>query len=79
MFLFTKTAVIKSDLQQIFLSMCFSVYLSNTCSYIFSVIFLNTFIGYMHKLNYWLCDSILKKNQESLYYIRPTDFRFLVG
>ncbi len=31
----------------------------------------------MHKLNYWFCVSVLKKNQESLY-IRPTDFRFLV-
>ncbi len=37
MFLFTKTAVIKSDLQRILLLMCFTVYLSNTCSYIFSL------------------------------------------
>ncbi len=29
MFLFTKTAVIKSDLQQLLLLMCFSAYLSN--------------------------------------------------
>ncbi len=35
MFLFTKTAVFKSDLQRILLIMCFTVYLSNTCSYIF--------------------------------------------
>ncbi len=39
MFLFTKTAVIKSDLQRILLLMCFTVYLSNTCSYIFSAKF----------------------------------------
>ncbi len=37
MFLFTKTAVIKSDLQRILLLMSFTVYLSNTCSYIFSL------------------------------------------
>ncbi len=37
MFLFTKTAVIKSDLQRIILLlMCFTVYLSNTYSCIFS-------------------------------------------
>ncbi len=41
MFLFTKTAVIKSDLKQILLLMCFSAYLSNTflCN-----IFIYTFI-----------------------------------
>ncbi len=38
MFLFTKT-VIKSDLQQILLLMCFSVYLSNKCNF-FSAEFL---------------------------------------
>ncbi len=32
MFLFTKT-VIKSDLQQILLLMCFSAYFSNTCNF----------------------------------------------
>ncbi len=40
MFLFTKTAVIKSGLQQILGLMCFSAYLSNICSYIFSATFL---------------------------------------
>ncbi len=62
MFLFTKTAVIKSDLQRILLIMCFTVYLSNTCSYIFSakfVFILYIYIGYMHKFNYWFCGSIL--------------------
>ncbi len=62
MFLFTKTAVIKSDLQRILLIMCFTVYLSNTCSYIFSakfVLILYIYIGYMHKLNDWFCGSIL--------------------
>ncbi len=39
MFLFTKTAVIKSDLQRILLLRCFTVYLSNACSYIFSAKF----------------------------------------
>ncbi len=38
MFLFTKTAVIKSDLQQLLLLMCFSAYLSNKL--IFSATFL---------------------------------------
>ncbi len=32
----------------------------------------------MHKLNNWFWGQSFKKNQESLYYIRPTDFRFLV-
>ncbi len=64
MFLFTKTAVIKSDLQRILLIMCFTVYLSNTCLYIFSakfVFILYIYIGYMHKLIYWFCGSILEK------------------
>ncbi len=54
MSLFTKTAVIKSDLHQILLLMCFSVNLSNTCSYIFSAtfLFILLYIGYMHKFNY---------------------------
>ncbi len=60
MFLFTKTAVIKSDLQRILLLMCFTVYLSNTCSYIFCAKFVFIlYIGYMHKLNYWFSGSIL--------------------
>ncbi len=32
----------------------------------------------MHTLNYWFCSSVLYKKQESLYYIRPSNFRFLV-
>ncbi len=76
MFLFTKTAVIKSDLQQLLLLMCFR-YLSN--KYKFS---LQHFYLYFYRL-YRLCTNSItgfvaqsfKKNQESLYYI---DFRFLV-
>ncbi len=38
------------------LLMCFSAYLSNKCSYIFSAtfLFILLYIGYMHKLNDWL-------------------------
>ncbi len=52
MFLFTKTAVIKSDLPQILLLTCFSSYLSKSCSYIFSAtfLFILLYIGYMHKI-----------------------------
>ncbi len=32
----------------------------------------------MHKLNYFFAAQSFKKNQESLYYLRPGDFRFLV-
>ncbi len=39
MFLFTKT-VIKSDLQQILLLMCFSAYLSNKCNFFFCLFIL---------------------------------------
>ncbi len=63
MFLFTKTAVIKSDLQRIILLlMCFTVYLSNTYSCIFSAnlyLLYTLYIGHMHKLNDWFCGSIL--------------------
>ncbi len=59
MFLFTKT-VIKSDLQQILLLMCFSAYLSNTCKFVLLNFYLYFYIAYiMHKLNYWFCGSIL--------------------
>ncbi len=47
MFLFIKTAVIKSDLQRILLLMCFSAYLSNTCSYIFSA---NLYLYFIYRL-----------------------------
>ncbi len=58
--LFTKTAVIKSDLKQILLLMCFTVYLSNMFIYFLCKICIYTlYIGYMHKLNYWFCGSIL--------------------
>ncbi len=33
----------------------------------------------MHKWNYCFVAQSFKKNQESLYNIRPSDFRFLVG
>ncbi len=39
MFLFTKT-VIKSDIQQILLLMCFSAYLSNTFNFVFCLFIL---------------------------------------
>ncbi len=59
MFLFTKT-VIKSDLQQILLLMCFSAYLSNKCKSFLQNFYLYFYIAYiMHKLNYWFCGSIL--------------------
>ncbi len=61
--------------------MCFSADLGNKCSYIFSVtfIFILLYISYAQiKLLVFVAQSF-KKNQESLYYIRPTDFRFLVG
>ncbi len=59
MFLFTKT-VIKSDLQQILLLMCFSAYFSNTCNFFLQNYYLYFHIAYiMHKLNYWFCGSIL--------------------
>ncbi len=52
MFLFTKT-VIKSDLHQILLLMCFSVYLSNKCNFFLQNFYLYFYIAYiMHKLNY---------------------------
>ncbi len=58
MFLFTKT-VIKSDLQQILLLMCFSAYLSNTCIFFLQHLYLYFYIAYsMHTLNYWFCGSI---------------------
>ncbi len=58
MVLFTKT-VIKSDLEQILLLMCFSAYLSNKCKKKKSV-YLYFYLAYiMHKLNYWFCGSIL--------------------
>ncbi len=47
MFLFTKTAVIKSDLQRILLLMCFSAYLSNTYSCIFSA---NLYLYFIYRL-----------------------------
>ncbi len=47
MFVFTKTAVIKSDLQRILLSMCFSAYLSNTYSCIFSA---NLYLYFIYRL-----------------------------
>ncbi len=59
MFLFTKT-VIKSDLQQILLLMCFSAYLSNKCTFFLQNFYFYFYIAYiMHKLNYWFCGSIL--------------------
>ncbi len=49
MFLFTKT-VIKSDLQQILLLMCFSVYLSNKCNFFLQNVYLYFYIAYIiHK------------------------------
>ncbi len=75
MFLFTKTAVIKSDLQQILLLMCFSAYLINQFNFLCKILIILLYIGYMHKLNYWFCGSNLKK-QESPSYIRPTDLDF---
>ncbi len=45
MFLFTKT-VIKSDLQQILLLMCFSVYLSNKCTFSLQHFYLYFYIAY---------------------------------
>ncbi len=46
MFLFTKTAVIKSD-QRILLLICFSAYLSNTYSCIFSA---NVYLYFIYRL-----------------------------
>ncbi len=41
--------------------------------------FIYTFIYrlYAH-IKYWFCSSVLYKKQESLYYIRPSVFGFLV-
>ncbi len=59
MFLFTKT-VIKSDLKQILLLMCFSAYLSNKFIFFLHNFYLYFYIAYiMHTFNYWFCGSIL--------------------
>ncbi len=52
MFLFTKTAVIKSDLQQILLLMCFSAYLRIIVNFLCNI-FILLYIGYMHKNNWF--------------------------
>ncbi len=59
MFLFTKTAVIKPTaniiinvLYCLFKQYMFIYFLCKICIY-------TLYIGYMHKLNYWFCGSIL--------------------
>ncbi len=77
MFLFTKT-VIKSDLQQILLLMCFSAYLSNKCTFFsaeFLFILLYSLYYAQSKLLFFTAQSF-KKNQESLYYLRPGNFSY---
>ncbi len=42
--------------------MCFSAYLINKCELSLQH-FIYLYIVYMHKLNYWFCVSVLKKNR----------------
>ncbi len=78
MFLFT-TAVIKSDQSnQILLLMCFSAYLSNKCSYVFSVtfLFILLYIGYaqIKLLDLWLNPLKRTRNHCTILGLLNLDF-----
>ncbi len=54
MFLFTKTAVIKSNLKQILLLKCFSAYLSNKCKFYVIYTFIYRLCAQIKLMVVWL-------------------------